>query len=194
MPPTFYWKPTWTTCRNARSFLEQHGIDVEERDINRNPPDRAFLEKHVDEKDFLDYVSKRSPVFKTRPLPTSKKETIDLMMEQPNLIRRPILVRGSKAVFGFDKESYRWRLAVVVCVTNPEEQGNKETEQIFGTVKRCPWFSVALVLCYRQQSGSHFADWRGVALQGGRDPYRHIRLELSDRSGDLERSLLPGGR
>jgi arsenate reductase-like glutaredoxin family protein len=40
-------------------------------------------------------------------LPTSKKETIDLMMEQPNLIRRPILVRGSKAVFGFDKESYR---------------------------------------------------------------------------------------
>jgi arsenate reductase-like glutaredoxin family protein len=52
-------------------------------------------------------VSRRSPVFKTRPLPTSKKEAIDLMMEQPNLIRRPILVRGSKVVFGFDKESYR---------------------------------------------------------------------------------------
>jgi arsenate reductase-like glutaredoxin family protein len=29
------------------------------------------------------------------------------MMEQPNLIRRPILVRGSKVVFGFDKEKYR---------------------------------------------------------------------------------------
>ena len=48
----------------------------------------------------------RSPVFKTRPLPRSKKEAIDLMMEQPNLIRRPILVRGSKAVFGFDKSKY----------------------------------------------------------------------------------------
>lgn len=52
-------------------------------------------------------MSTRSPVFKTRPLPKSKKEAIDLMMEQPNLIRRPILVRGSKAVFGFDKERYR---------------------------------------------------------------------------------------
>ena len=45
-------------------------------------------------------------MFKTRPLPRSKKEAIDLMMEQPNLIKRPILVRGSKAIFGFDKKKY----------------------------------------------------------------------------------------
>ena len=32
-------------------------------------------------------VSARSPVFKQRPLPRSKKEAIDLMMAQPNLIR-----------------------------------------------------------------------------------------------------------
>jgi arsenate reductase-like glutaredoxin family protein len=29
------------------------------------------------------------------------------MMQQPNLIRRPILVRGSQVVFGFDKDAYR---------------------------------------------------------------------------------------
>ncbi len=51
-------------------------------------------------------MSTRSPVFKERPLPKSKKEAIDLMMKQPNLIRRPILVRGSKATFGFDKDAY----------------------------------------------------------------------------------------
>jgi arsenate reductase-like glutaredoxin family protein len=45
-------------------------------------------------------------VFKQSPLPRSKKEAIDLMMQQPNLIRRPILVRGNKVVFGFDKEAY----------------------------------------------------------------------------------------
>ena len=77
-----------------------------ERDINKEPPDRAFLERHIDEDRFLDFVSTRSPVFKTRPLPRSKKEAIDLMMEQPNLIKRPILVSGSKAVFGFDKARY----------------------------------------------------------------------------------------
>jgi arsenate reductase-like glutaredoxin family protein len=45
-------------------------------------------------------------VFKERPLPKSKKEAIALMMENPNLIRRPILIRGSKVVFGFDKDEY----------------------------------------------------------------------------------------
>jgi arsenate reductase-like glutaredoxin family protein len=28
------------------------------------------------------------------------------MMAQPNLIKRPILVRASKALFGFDKAAY----------------------------------------------------------------------------------------
>lgn len=81
-------------------------MDVEERDINRHPPDRAFLEKHIDAGRVLDFVSTRSPVFKQRPLPASKKEAIDLMMEQPNLIKRPILIRGSQVVFGFDRAKY----------------------------------------------------------------------------------------
>lgn len=51
-------------------------------------------------------MSTRSPVFKERPLPKTKKEAIDLMMENPNLIKRPILIRGSKITFGFDKKAY----------------------------------------------------------------------------------------
>ena len=70
-------------------------MDVDEYDINKNPPTRAFLEKHIDADRFLDFVSTRSPVFKQRPLPRSKKEAIDLMMQQPNLIRRPILIEGT---------------------------------------------------------------------------------------------------
>jgi arsenate reductase-like glutaredoxin family protein len=51
-------------------------------------------------------VSTRSPVFKERPLPKSKQETIDLMMQNANLIKRPILIRGSKVTFGFDRDEY----------------------------------------------------------------------------------------
>ena len=51
-------------------------------------------------------MSTRSPVFKQRPLPRSKKEAIDMMLEQPNLIKRPILVRGRTVAFGFDKSAY----------------------------------------------------------------------------------------
>jgi arsenate reductase-like glutaredoxin family protein len=79
---------------------------VNQIDINTEPPTREFLEKHIDPERFLDFVSTRSPVFKTRPLPASKQEAIALMMENPNLIRRPILVKGSKIIFGFDKDQY----------------------------------------------------------------------------------------
>jgi arsenate reductase-like glutaredoxin family protein len=79
---------------------------VREIDINRNPPSREFLEKHVDADRFLDFVSTRSPVFKERPLPRSKKEAIDLMIENPNLIRRPVFIKGSSVTFGFDRKKY----------------------------------------------------------------------------------------
>lgn len=79
---------------------------MEQIDINKHPPDRAFLEEHIDEAGYLEFVSTRSPVFKQRPLPGSKKEAIDMMLDNPNLIRRPILVRGSKVTFGFDKKAY----------------------------------------------------------------------------------------
>ena len=81
-------------------------MDVYELDINKEPPTREFLEKHIDAEKFLDFVSTRSPVFKERPLPKSKKEAIAMMMENPNLIRRPIMIKGSKVIFGFDKEQY----------------------------------------------------------------------------------------
>ena len=51
-------------------------------------------------------MSTRSPVFKERALPRTRKEAIDLMVEQPNLIKRPILVRGANVIFGFKKDEY----------------------------------------------------------------------------------------
>ena len=80
---------------------------MSEIDINRNPPTREFLERHIDPARFLDFVSTRSPVFKQRPLPRSKQEAIALMLENPNLIRRPIVITGAKAIFGFDKVQYQ---------------------------------------------------------------------------------------
>ena len=79
---------------------------MSEIDINKQPPSREWLEQHVDGARFLDFVSTRSPTWKERPLPKSKKEAIELMLANPNLIRRPILIKGSKVIFGFDKDAY----------------------------------------------------------------------------------------
>lgn len=36
----------------------------------------------------------------------TKRQAIDLMMKEPNLIRRPLLLKGKKAVFGFKPDQY----------------------------------------------------------------------------------------
>lgn len=82
-------------------------MEVEFKDITKEPPSRAFLDAHVDADNLGEFLSRRSPVFRQRPMPASKEEAIDLMLEQPNLIRRPIVVKGSRVVFGFDKDAYR---------------------------------------------------------------------------------------
>ena len=81
------------------------GADLEEQDLIKAPPPRRFLEAHVDEARFLEFLSRRSPVFKKRPLPRSKREAIDLMLADPSLIKRPIVVKGSRVVFGFDRDA-----------------------------------------------------------------------------------------
>jgi len=39
--------------------------------------------------------------------PPSRAEAIKLMAKEPNLIRRPVVLRGSQMVLGFDEEAYR---------------------------------------------------------------------------------------
>lgn len=39
--------------------------------------------------------------------PPSRAEAIKLMSEHPNLIRRPILIQGSKIALGFDENKFR---------------------------------------------------------------------------------------
>jgi len=39
--------------------------------------------------------------------PPSRAEAIQLMAKEPNLIRRPLIVRGKQVIFGFDEEAYR---------------------------------------------------------------------------------------
>jgi arsenate reductase-like glutaredoxin family protein len=54
-------------------------------------------------------VNTRSPAYKERNLDVTKmtkKHAIDLMMKEPNLIRRPLVTAKGKAVFGYDPEGY----------------------------------------------------------------------------------------
>ena len=84
-------------------------MELVKHDLAKEPPSRELLEKLIDEDHLEDFVNTRSPAYKERGLDAkkmTKKQAIDLMMEEPNLIRRPIVLAGRKAVFGYKPEEY----------------------------------------------------------------------------------------
>ena len=91
------------------AHLEGEGFELIKHDLAKEPPSRALLERLVDERHLEDFVNTRSPAYKARGLDVTKmtkKQAIDLMMEDVNLIKRPIVLRGKSAVFGFKPERY----------------------------------------------------------------------------------------
>lgn len=54
-------------------------------------------------------LNPRSPAFKARGLDQrtpSKSEAIELILEDANLLKRPLVLKGKKAVFGFAPAEY----------------------------------------------------------------------------------------
>ena len=63
----------------------------------------------MDESHLDDFLNRRSPAFKEMGLEgkkLTKKQAIDLMMKEPNLIKRPLVLAKGKAVFGYKPDEY----------------------------------------------------------------------------------------
>jgi len=91
------------------AHLEGEGYELIRHDLAKERPPRELLERLIDESHLEDYVNTRSPAYKARGLDVTKmtkKQAIELMMEDINLMRRPLVLRGKKAVFGFKPEQY----------------------------------------------------------------------------------------
>ena len=92
------------------SDLEGRGVELIKHDLAKEPPSRELLERLIDESHLEDFVNTRSPAYKERGLDVrtmTKKQAIDLMMKEANLIKRPLVLSANgKAVFGFKPEEY----------------------------------------------------------------------------------------
>ena len=102
---TVYEKRTCTTCKNLAVLLEERGIDFDRVDYHVEP---------LTEDEIRDLVVKtgrparelfraREPVYEELRLGEREPdddEAIRLMAEHPELMQRPVVVRGDRAVLG----------------------------------------------------------------------------------------------
>ena len=106
----FLQKPSCTTCRKAKLFLEKHGAELELRSLDDERLSETELQQLIGERDYREFLSTRNKLYRERKMgehPPSRAEAIRLMAGHPNLIRRPVVVRGKRIVLGYDEVAYR---------------------------------------------------------------------------------------
>lgn len=77
--------------------------------LAKDPPSRELLSRLIDDYGLDAVLSTRSPSYKALNLgerKLSKSEAIALMLEDVNFIRRPLVLQGKKALFGYNAAEY----------------------------------------------------------------------------------------
>ncbi len=104
----FLHKPNCTTCRKARAFLEKRNVELETRDLGKDRLSLAELDQLIGKRDHRKFLNSRNELYRTRKMgenPPSRDEALQLMAAEPNLIRRPVTLRGSEIVLGYDEDA-----------------------------------------------------------------------------------------
>lgn len=103
----FLHKPNCTTCRKAKKFMENRGFQLYFRDLGKERLTAAELEDLIGDRDYKDFLNSRNELFRKANMkeePPPRKEAIQMMAKEPNLIRRPVILAGGRVVLGFDEK------------------------------------------------------------------------------------------
>ena len=85
-------------------------LDFTPRDLDKQSLSESELDQLIGKRDYKQFLNTRNELFRARQMakrPPSRAEALKLMAKHPNLIRRPLLVRGSQIIIGFDDPAYR---------------------------------------------------------------------------------------
>jgi arsenate reductase len=109
---TVYEKPTCTKCREAGRLLRESGVDFEKINYYLDPIGEAKLRELIGKMGVAPRELLRTGEAVYKELGLGKRELTDdeiirLMAEHPDLIQRPIVERGERAVLGRPTEKIK---------------------------------------------------------------------------------------
>ena len=109
---TIYQKPTCTTCRQVYAALQNAGVDFESVDYYLDPIPKAKLQDLIRKMGISARGLLRRNEAEYRALRLGERdltddEIIDVMVAHPDLIQRPIVEKGTRAILARPAERLR---------------------------------------------------------------------------------------
>lgn len=111
MKPVLYGIPNCDTVKKARAWLENSGIAYHFHDFRKDGLELSQLQAWSQSVGHDTLLNRRGTTW--RKLDDSRKQALDeaaalaLMLEQPALIKRPVLVKGRQILVGFDQAAWQ---------------------------------------------------------------------------------------
>jgi arsenate reductase len=107
---TIYGIKTCDTMKKARAWLDDNGVSYAFHDYKTEGIDKATLERWAGQVGWEVLLNRAGTTF--RKLPEAQRENVTekkalaLMIEQPSMIKRPVLDVGGKLLVGFKPDIY----------------------------------------------------------------------------------------
>jgi arsenate reductase len=103
MTIVIYQKPTCTTCRQVHALLKESGVDFDAVDYYIDPIPKSKLIELLRKMRITprELLRTKETIYKTLKLAErdlSDDEVVDLMVKHPDLIQRPIVEKGARAI------------------------------------------------------------------------------------------------
>ena len=108
---TIYGIKNCDTVKKARRWLEANGVDYQFHDVRSDGLEQSDLKTWLKTLDWEALLNRRGTTW--RKLPEAARENINqasamkIMLENPAIIKRPVLEFNDKLYLGFSNESYQ---------------------------------------------------------------------------------------
>ncbi len=90
--------------------MQKEGVELDLRDLAIDKLTVEELDKLIGDRDYKMFLNARNEFYRERNMkenPPSRAEALKLMAKEPNLIRRPVVIRGNHIVLGYDEEALK---------------------------------------------------------------------------------------
>ena len=86
--------------------MQAKKVNFEEREYGKTPLTEKELKEIIGEEPIEKFLNTRTPLYREKNMkqkPLSKEEAIKLMLKDPNLLKRPVIIKGKKKLTGFNE-------------------------------------------------------------------------------------------
>jgi arsenate reductase-like glutaredoxin family protein len=90
--------------------LQSKKAALEEREYGKNPLSEKELREIIGDDPIEGFLNTRTPLYREKNMkqkPPSKDEAIKLMLKDPNLLKRPVIIKGKKKLTGFNESEVK---------------------------------------------------------------------------------------